>query len=267
MDLLTLAMAKSLSGGKNIGVDSSKSTTEKTYYNFTLDDIKKGKPIIIEVEGTSDTYYYPDKIVVAKDAQGKPTTLTVHVSDSQYNETFNIDENGGLYKSCVITYKSEDGSTTLYTEEVCVGGEGTKENTETKDSTAQYDYVADGWSLTASSAHDDDALKNVVADRTVYASFDAILRSYDVFFNNTVSVTDESNNNMVDEDDDLMNEEDGVLLEKQHLYYGDTPVYTGDTPTQEETDAYRYEFDDWNPTIEDVTGEASYQATYTKIEK
>lgn len=270
MDLLTLAMSKALSGAKNITADDEKSTSDKTYFNITLDDVKNGKQLLVEIEGESltdsDIIYHSQKTVITKDANGNPETVEVYVSDEEHNQVYYVDGNS-LYQFRTITYKSEDGNTTLYTEQVCIGGNGTKINTETKASSVQYDYTADGWSLTPNSAKNENALLNVKTDRTVYASFASTLRSYDISFMNTININEESGNILSDENDDIALQENYSLLQKKSFKYGETPTYTGETPTQEETDTYRYEFNGWTPTITSVTGEAYYYATYTQIEK
>ena len=54
----------------------------------------------------------------------------------------------------------------------------------TRESTAQYDYKWSGWSIQPAidRVPQEDALKNIVGNRTVYPAFDAILRSYTVSF-------------------------------------------------------------------------------------
>ena len=54
--------------------------------------------------------------------------------------------------------------------------------TPTKESTAQYEYTYNGWSLTAGGNADSNALVNVTEDRTVYAAFASEVRYYTINF-------------------------------------------------------------------------------------
>ena len=45
------------------------------------------------------------------------------------------------------------------------------------------------------------------------------------------------------------------------------PEYTGAAPAKDEDDKYTYEFSGWDPEITEVTGDATYTATYTAKEK
>ncbi len=101
-----------------------------------------------------------------------------------------------------------------------------------KAATAQYSYRFTGW---------DPAIVPVTGDATYTAVFEAELRSYDIVFQ----------------------DEDGTVLDAQTLTYGSTPVYGGKTPVKEADAQYTYSFAGWTPAIAEVTGPATYTATYS----
>ncbi|MBR6004877.1 MAG: InlB B-repeat-containing protein, partial [Clostridia bacterium] len=57
--------------------------------------------------------------------------------------------------------------------------------------------------------------------------------------------------------------DDGTPLQSGSVAYGETPIYEGDTPTKGSTPEYSYTFAGWSPEIAEVTGDATYTATYT----
>ncbi|MBR4765253.1 MAG: InlB B-repeat-containing protein, partial [Clostridia bacterium] len=56
--------------------------------------------------------------------------------------------------------------------------------------------------------------------------------------------------------------DDGTPLQSGSVAYGETPIYEGDTPTKGSTPEYSYTFAGWSPEIAEVTGDATYTATY-----
>lgn len=56
---------------------------------------------------------------------------------------------------------------------------------------------------------------------------------------------------------------DGKVLETQTVKEGNVPTYQGTTPEKPHDEYNRYLFNDWNPSITKVTGNATYTATYT----
>ena len=63
-------------------------------------------------------------------------------------------------------------------------------------------------------------------------------------------------------------DEDGItILQSSEVEYGQTPAYNGETPTKESTAEFHYTFAGWTPKIADVTGEATYKATYTETKR
>lgn len=140
------------------------------------------------------------------------------------------------HTSAVLTYKTYDGETTLFTETVLDGGNGTKVNTTARTSTAQYSYTPDGWATEANGNKDANALVNVVADRIVFAAYTKTLRTYTITWKNA----------------------DNTVLETDtNVPYGSTPQYNGATPTyQGQTST------GWSPAIATVTGNQTYTASY-----
>ena len=140
------------------------------------------------------------------------------------------------HTTAVLTYKTYDGASTLFTETVLDGGNGTKVNTTARTSTAQYSYTPDGWATEPNGSKDANALVGIVADRTVYASYIATLRTYTITWKNADNTTLETD---------------------QNVPYGSTPQYNGATPTyQGQTST------GWSPAVSTVVGDVTYTATY-----
>ena len=59
--------------------------------------------------------------------------------------------------------------------------------------------------------------------------------------------------------------DDGTVLQESELAYGETPEYTGATPTKAATAELVYVFKGWDQEITDVTGDATYKATYIEV--
>lgn len=59
---------------------------------------------------------------------------------------------------------------------------------------------------------------------------------------------------------------DDSVLNTDTANYGETPAYTGATPTKPATAEYTYTFVGWTPEVNNVTGDVTYQATYTQTE-
>lgn len=141
-----------------------------------------------------------------------------------------------------VTFMSYDGTVELGKKAVAVGDDCADPiargvfDSPTKESTTQYNYFHIGWADTANSTigtYSANALKAVTEDRTVYAAFRAETRRY------TISYYDGE-----------------TLLKSESLAYGAMPSYT---PTKD-----GYDFAGWTPALANVTGEASYTATWAK---
>lgn len=136
-----------------------------------------------------------------------------------------------------VTFMSEDGQTVLGTKPVMNGDTCGNPITlglfdiPTKESTAQYHYTFNGWSLTAGGDADSNALVNVTEDRTVYVAFKADTRAYVIRF--------------FDGD---------TVLKTMVCEYGTTPSYT---PEKEGST-----FLGWQPEVTTVTGDADYYSQW-----
>ena len=131
-----------------------------------------------------------------------------------------------------IKFVNEDG-TVLQSSEVAYGEtpEYTGE-TPTKPATAQNTYTFAGWTP---------EITEVTGDATYTATYTATVNKYTIKFVN----------------------EDGTVLQSSEVAYGETPEYTGETPTKPATAQNTYTFAGWTPEITEVTGDATYTATYT----
>lgn len=146
---------------------------------------------------------------------------------------------GGDYSDIhFVTFMSEDGSTELYKRPVADGDDCADPvirgliSEPTKESTAQYNYTLVGWSATPNGALDENILKSVTTDKTVYANFASVLRYYTITYYDSDGTT---------------------VLKTESLAYGATPTYK---PTKDE-----YDFVAWTPDAV-VTGNMSYTATW-----
>ena len=104
----------------------------------------------------------------------------------------------------------------------------------TKAGNAQYSYKFTGWNPEVS---------EVTGDITYTAQFEEVTNKYTVTWVNW-------DNKELEKDEDVP--------------YGADPEYDGDTPTKAADAQYTYTFKDWTPEVKTVTGDATYQATYTK---
>ena len=137
--------------------------------------------------------------------------------------------------TATLTYYNYDGTSVLNTETITDGGNGTYTGTPSRSSTAQYDYAFAGWALTANGSADSNALKNVAADRDVYAAYTSTIRKYTVYFYNGSS----------------------LLQTVTDVPYGGSATYTGSTPTSSDGD-----FLGWNPKPTNITGNTSCYAQF-----
>ena len=144
-----------------------------------------------------------------------------------------------------LTFMSEDGSTQLARVAVQNGGDGVYTgSTPSKASTAQYTYTFAGWSLTPGGSANSNAIKNVEADRTVYAAFTSSVRTYTVRFYNGTTLLQTVNN----------------------VPYGGTATYTGSTPTNNSTgNTADFQFYGWSPSPANIQGNTDCYAQFNDL--
>ena len=140
--------------------------------------------------------------------------------------------------SSKLYFYDDTGATLLYTATCVDGADGTYGgSTPSKAGDAQYTYVFDGWSWTPGGAAAANALKNVTADRKVYAAYYKTIRTYTVYWKS-----------------------EGITLETDtNVPYGTVPTYNGSYPMHSDSD---YEFVGWTPAVEALTGDTTYEAKY-----
>ncbi len=132
--------------------------------------------------------------------------------------------------SYTVTFMN--GNEVLQSTEVEYGATPVYEGeTPSKQADTQYTYVFAGW---------EPEITAVAGDVTYQAVFTSELRKYTVTFMNG-----------------------DVELQSSEVEYGATPVYEGATPSKSANAQYSYVFAGWDPEITAVTGDATYQATFT----
>ena len=101
----------------------------------------------------------------------------------------------------------------------------------TKPSTAEYTYIFDKWTP---------AIANVTGPATYTATYKATKNMYTIVFLNY----------------------DNTELQNTKVEYGTMPEYKGKTPTKPSSKTYNYIFESWTPDLVEVTGKATYMATF-----
>lgn len=150
--------------------------------------------------------------------------------------------------TAILTYLTYDGSSTIDSETIIDGGTGTKVNSTARNADVQYTYAPDGWATMPNGDKDEDALKNVTADRTVYAAYSKTLRTYDVYF---IRSTDDGG---------------GTLQTLTSIPYGTNITaasrYSADTPTTTKGETADYPFEGWEPASAMVMGNTTFTARF-----
>lgn len=141
-----------------------------------------------------------------------------------------------------LRYYTYDGATLLYTEEIVDGADGGEYTGQpTRAATQANTYTFAGWSKFMNQTEaDPDALKNVTADRNVYAAYTVQGQVYTVRFYNGSTLLQTVNN----------------------VPYGSTATYTGTTPVSPDGSAEDYPFEGWSPSNTNIQGNTSCYAVF-----
>jgi uncharacterized repeat protein (TIGR02543 family) len=132
-----------------------------------------------------------------------------------------------------VTFKSQDGNTTLNTQTVLAGKNAVYEAaTPNKEADAQYTYAFSKW-VTTINGSDEAVFNNITSTNTVFACFVPTLRSYNITWKKDSSTT----------------------IDTTTVDYGLIPSHVAPTKTG-------CSFAGWEPAIGSVTGDAIYIAAW-----
>ena len=165
----------------------------------------------------------------------------VNVDDNDFNAGVERPE---FKTQFIVTFKAEDGS--ILDTQTVFGGESVVFAGETpvKAEDAGATYTFDKWVLTLENKEDaTDALASVSDNLTVYPTFTASTKSYDITFVNY----------------------DGTELSVVSTKYGEMPVFDDADPTRPAEGKNVYEFAGWSPELVAVSGPATYTAKYNTL--
>lgn len=184
-----------------------------------------------------------DKLSAIADAirakTGKSDSMTLEQMPTEIASITGGGSGGGSADG-LVTVTFMNGDVELFSRPVYIGDDCPEPvaqgrfDAPTKESTAQYSYTFYGWGASDGGAADANILKNIRADKTVYAVFAETARLFNITFYDDNGTT--------------------VLATKQ-FGYGTIPNYT---PTKA-----GYMFGGWNPKPVPVTGDASYTVVWT----
>ena len=158
---------------------------------------------------------------------GWDTELCAVDGEKTYKATYSEADN--YY---TVRYINEDGTelkvyTLKYGDTPLYDGE-----TPQKAPNAQFTYTFAGW---------DAPQVSITGDTTFTATYNETVNKYDITFANY----------------------DGSPLLTVSVPYGTKPEYTGSTPARSRTQEFSYTFAGWNKPVVEVTGAATYTATFT----
>ena len=213
----------------------------KVFENGTVKDltettvVKRGETIKgnteLEKDFESVSTVYKFKGWAETQAENAPLVNTWPTVDASTTEQTYYAVYETSARKYTIKFVDEDG-TELQSGKVAYGEKPVYTGAEpTKATTAQYTYTFAGWG----------EIKPVTGDATYTAIYTSTVNKYTIKFVN----------------------EDGTELQSSEVAYGEKPAYTGDTPTKAPTADKTFTFSGWTPLIQEVTGDATYTATYS----
>ena len=156
---------------------------------------------------------------------GWQPSLSPAYNDQTYVATFSDETN-----AYSITWEDYDG-TVLRVDYVLYGETPSYGEDPVREGDAQYSYAFSNWEPSVERVTGDATYKAVYADTT---------NEYQITWENY----------------------DGTILRVDSVAYGETPSY-GEDPVREGDAQYSYAFSNWEPSVEGVTGDATYKAVYT----
>ena len=203
-----------------------------TWVNWDNKELEKDE----DVPYGADPEYNGEKPTKAADAQysykftGWNPAVSPVTGDVTYKAQFEAVTN-----KYTVTWVNWDNKELEKDEDVPYGADPEYNGEKpTKAADAQYSYKFTGWNP---------AVSPVTGDVTYKAQFEAVTNKYTVTWVNW-------DNKELEKDEDVP--------------YGADPEYNGEKPTKAADDQYTYTFKGWTPEVKTVTGDATYQATYTK---
>ena len=156
---------------------------------------------------------------------GWTPSVVAVTGDATYTATFSSVKN-----SYTITWKKDDGSvidtTTVEYGKVPTHDDATKQNT------AEFTYNFTGWTP---------SVVAVTGEATYTATFNSVKNSYTITWKNDY----------------------GSVIDTTTVEYGKVPTH--DDATKQNTAEFTYTFTGWTPSVEAVTGDATYTATFSSV--
>lgn len=155
--------------------------------------------------------------------------LSPAIENASYYAQFDL-----RYYKYNVVFQDYDG-TILQQDSVECGNWGYYNGvTPTRPATAQYSFWFTGWS-----PNPNDMWVN--EDKVYMAQYDSIVRPYLITFTNEL----------------------GNILQQSWVEYGQLPTYNNGEPYKPADAQYTYSFAGWSPSVDVVTGEATYTATFS----
>lgn len=237
----TYAPTESIAAGTKIVYKNGTWQEGKETYTVTWTD-EDGTLLETDTVDAGDMPVYkgvtPTKAATAQYSyvfSGWTPEISSAAADVTYKATYTATTN-----EYTITWKNYDG-TVLETSQEKYGTVPTYSGeTPIKEGDAEHSYVFAGWKAIAADGTQSDIVA-VAGDAVYTAVYAESVKSYTVMWIN----------------------DDGKLLQKdEDVLYGTTPVYRGETPAKTATAQYTYTFAGWTPTVDKVTGDVTYTATY-----